>query len=100
MVLYYGTAPDAPQLLQPSNTESGVARPVAFVWQGSDPDGDALMYSLYIGTSPLSLVQRDVVAGTTYTATGLAGSTTYYWQIKAQDWKSESVSPVFSFTTQ
>jgi hypothetical protein len=98
--LYYGTAPAAPTLLWPAQGASGLAAPVVLRWQGSDPDGDALVYDVYVGTNPSSLNFISSTGGTTYTLSGLAASTTYHWQIHASDWKRTSASAVYNFTTQ
>ncbi len=55
-------------------------------WQASvDPDGDAVTYDVYLGTStnPTTIVSSSQI-GTSYTPT-LNPSTTYYWKIVAKD---------------
>jgi len=98
--LSYGTAPAAPSLLAPALGATGLVPPVALQWQGSDPDGDALVYDVYVGTSAASLFFLSSTGGTTYPLSGLAGGTTYYWQIRASDWKRTSASAVYNFRTQ
>jgi hypothetical protein len=99
-VVYYGSPPAVPALLSPTLGATGVAVPVTLQWQGSDPDGDVLMYDLYGGTSPSSLAFVGTTPATSVQLNGLAASTTYYWQVRARDWKSETSSATFNFTTR
>ncbi len=98
--VYYGMPPGAPTLLAPADGANGVSVPTVFQWQGSDPDGDTLSYELYVGTAPESLTLQATTDGTEETIGGLSPGTTYYWKVRARDWKSDSSSTVFSFRTQ
>jgi len=55
-------------------------------WQGAtDPDGDAVAYNIYVGTSPTSLSLAAVAVPATSTDVFLPFGSTYYWQVIAQD---------------
>jgi hypothetical protein len=70
-------------------------------WQASvDPDGDAVTYDVYLGTStnPTTIVSSSQI-GTSYTPT-LNPSSTYYWKIVAKDGKGGTYeSAVWVFYT-
>lgn len=99
-VLYFGTPPLSPNLIAPTLGAVGVTSPVTLQWQASDPDTDALTYDILIGTNPSSMVAVANTALQSYQLSGLAAGTTYYWQIRARDWKSSTASAVLYFTTQ
>ncbi|MDN5338816.1 MAG: hypothetical protein PWQ20_1886 [Thermotogaceae bacterium] len=70
-------------------------------WQASDPDGDALTYDIYFGTSPNPPLIKIGHNSNTYTPGKLQSKTTYYWKIVAKDGKGgEKASTVSSFTTR
>jgi hypothetical protein len=47
--------PDVPVLILPSQNSAFSLDELNFVWSCSDPEGDALTYDLYLGTSPANL---------------------------------------------
>jgi hypothetical protein len=100
VVLYYGSPPDVPALLLPANGASGVAVPALLAWQGSDPDGDPLSYVVELGTAINTLTPQATITDSTWSATGLAAGTDYFWRVTARDWKSQTVGPVWRFRTQ
>jgi len=97
--IYYGAAPQAPMLLSPTIGATGVLPPVDLQWQCSDPDADALAFDVYVGTSPVTLNFIASTTSATCTLPVRAGATTYYWQIRARDWKRTVPSSTFSFST-
>jgi len=67
-------------------------------WSCSDPDGDALKYDIYLGTSvPPPLVMSNHTS-TTYDPI-LENNTTYYWKVVAKDGYAETEGDIWSFTT-
>ncbi len=67
-------------------------------WAGGDPDGDRLTYTLaFGGQDPPPLVASSTI--TTYDPGPLDIDTSYYWQITASDGLSQTVGPIWSFTT-
>jgi hypothetical protein len=67
-----------------------------------DPEGDALTYDLYLGTSATAPASYGSgITDTTYAVTtALTGFTDYYWKVVAKDpYGGSSVSPIYKFTT-
>jgi len=95
--------PTKPSNLQPQDGATGVSITPTLSWVCEDPDGDALTYDLFFGTSEsqLTLKANDLIENK-YTFTEELGyNTTYYWKVKAKDGKGgEKEGPMWSFTTQ
>jgi hypothetical protein len=67
-------------------------------WQGGDPDGHPVTYTVALGdANPPPVVATRIV--TNYAPSGLATGTIYYWVITATDGISTSVGSVWHFTT-
>jgi len=99
--------PDPPVLQSPVDASSGVSTSVTLAWYAGPW---AHKYDVYLGTSPtnLQLVLGDEELGPSLSASdtvrhavaGLAGGTTYYWQVVSRTMANQSrTSPVWSFTT-
>ena len=75
---------------------------VTFTWDGSDPDGDSLNYTLYVDTTDGKqtppTAQTDLTVKTL--AVALDAATTYYWRVKTSDGTISSYSIVYSFKTE
>ena len=75
---------------------------VTFTWDGSDPDGDSLNYTLYVdatdGKQTPPTAQTDLTVKTL--AVALDAATTYYWRVKTSDGTNNSYSIVYSFKTE
>ena len=92
--------PNAPSNPSPADGETNVSITTDLSWQCSDPDGDALTYDVYFGTSSTPPKVASNISSTTYDPGTLQYSTTYYWKIVAWDSNGASTSsPVWSFTT-
>ncbi|UCD63461.1 MAG: discoidin domain-containing protein [Candidatus Zixiibacteriota bacterium] len=106
--LYYGASlvagpscppPPPPSLAGPSNGSSGLEEPILLAWNSSS---GADNYQVQVDDIPYFANQEvnQQTAGLTYSVTGLAEGTTYYWRVRAADtcgWGAWS--QVWSFTT-
>jgi hypothetical protein len=75
---------------------------VALSWHGGDPNPwDTVVYDVYLGTASNTLLPAgQATEGPTWTVSGLAAGTTYYWQVISRDNGGlETLSPVWRFTT-
>ncbi|MFH0992041.1 MAG: SUMF1/EgtB/PvdO family nonheme iron enzyme [bacterium] len=93
--------PDEPFDPSPSDWAAGQPTSLTLSWMGSDPDGDALAYDVYFGTSsnPTTKVATDQI-NTSISRSGLLVSTTYYWKVVTKDNKGATTTgPVWRFTT-
>ncbi|HVZ23933.1 MAG TPA: phospholipase D-like domain-containing protein, partial [Vicinamibacterales bacterium] len=99
--------PDTPVLKVPANGAAAQPATVTLEWYAGPW---AHKYDVYLGTDPSNLtkiVSDDELGPSewstdyvTYTVSGLAGGTTYYWQITGRTMANlEKTSNVFSFTT-
>jgi len=89
--------PDTPSYTYPSNGATGVSKDVTFSWNCSDPDGDALTYYLYCGTSTSSWTKY-TTSKKNYTLS-LATNTKYSWKVDAYDGKVTTTGLTWTFTT-
>jgi hypothetical protein len=92
-------APDAPACPLPSLGEVDVPVTSTLAWGGSDPDGDALVYTVALGTSDPPPVVATSLTTSAFDPGPLQGDTTYYWQITATDGSSATSGPMWQFTT-
>jgi len=103
------TPPFTPKTPTPANnavripvTSEGSPIDITLSWVGGDPNPwDTVVYDVYLGTAADSLTKTgDGLAAVPYAASGLAGGTTYYWQVVARDnTGAETAGPVWQFTT-
>lgn len=70
-------------------------------WQGSDPDGNALKYTIFIdaidGLQPAIQSLKNISA--TSVQVDVVSGKTYFWRVQTNDGLSSSFSPVYSFKT-
>ncbi|MFN7997040.1 MAG: VCBS repeat-containing protein [Bryobacteraceae bacterium] len=99
-----------PTLVSPANAATNIGLPVAFNWTALEgADGG---YQIVVSTTPTGMpgdprpgncsgcVVNTTVANPSYTATGLIGNTTYYWQVRGISSALPSMwSAKYSFTT-
>jgi len=93
--------PNTPSNPSPADGATSVDTGANLSWTGGDPDvGDTVTYDVYFGTTnPPPIVSTNQI-GTTYDPS-LSYSTTYYWQIVAEDNNGASTDgPIWSFTTK
>ena len=95
--------PNPPSDPSPEDDAIDISINTLLGWTCSDPDGDPLVYDVYLEAddpTPDMLVSDDQT-GTTYNPEGLEYGTLYYWQIIAKDSHSATTSgPIWSFTTE
>jgi len=96
--------PFPPSNPDPFNGETNVSIDTALSWSCTDPDGDPLVYDVYLDANnptPVTLVS-DGKSETTFTPTEpLEYGTNYYWQIVAHDfYGGKTNGPIWSFTTE
>jgi GH18 family chitinase len=93
-------SPSAPTLSSPSNGATGVSLSPTLSWNASS---GATSYQLQVSTSSgftTTVVNQSGITTTSYTASGLSGSTTYYWRVNATNGGGTSAySTAWSFTT-
>jgi len=92
-------APNTPSNPWPSNGATSIPTTMALSWDGGDPDGDPVTYTVAFGTSSPPPVVDSSVTITSYNPGPLGYSLTYYWQITATDGLSTTGGPLWSFTT-
>ena len=95
-------APYAASNPSPQNNATGVPLRPNFSWDGGDPDGDAVIYRVLIGTT--ESYQGEVTGDLTQTNWAmdynLIPNKLYYWKIWARDLNGlVTESPVWKFTT-
>ncbi len=92
--------PNKPSNPTPFNGAASVSTTTNLSWQCSDPNGDALTYDVYFGTTANPLLLASNVTSTNYDPGSLSYSTKYYWKIVAKDGKGGVTSgDAWSFTT-
>ncbi len=93
-------APQAPSLVQPPDGAAGVSTSLTLVWEQST---GASSYQVQVSTeSSFSTIvlNRSGITSTSYSVSGLAGNTTYYWRVNAvNEGGSGQWSTVRSLTT-
>jgi hypothetical protein len=94
------SAPQAPSLVEPPDGAAGVSTNPTLVWEQST---GAASYQLQISTEPgfsTIVLDRSGITSTSYSVSGLARNTTYYWRVNAaNDGRSGQWSAVRSLTT-
>lgn len=93
--------PNAPTNPNPETEAINVDLNPLLTWVGTDPDGDALTYTVYFATTPI-LGPNQIVETTTnnyYQISNLDYNTIYFWGIVASDGEFPTPSHIWSFTT-
>jgi len=93
-------APGIPSNPVPSNGSSNIEVNSNLTWSCNDPDGDALTYDVYFGTSSNPPLVSSNQSSSTYDLGTMNYETTYYWKIIASDGELETASPIWDYTTE
>lgn len=84
----------------PADGATNVDLSITLDWISSDPNGDAITYDVYFGTSSTPPLLQSNLTVPNLDLSGLSPEVTYYWQIVAHDETSVTAGPVWSFTTE
>jgi RHS repeat-associated protein len=106
------TPPDVPTVPRPADGAVDQASvsggtDLTLAWAGSDADGDAVTWDVYLDTTSTTVTALDPTArigqglgSPTYQPSSLTFHTTYFWRVVASDARGESTEgPVWQFTT-
>ena len=97
---WINTAPNVPSNPDPYDGETNVNVQSDISWTCSDPDGDALYYDIYFGTSSNPPLIGENLGQNVFDPGQMEFTTKYYWKIVAEDvWGAETAGPIWSFTT-
>ena len=97
--LYYGSPPNAPQVVFPLNFSQVNQASDTLRFSCHDQDNDTLTYDILAGTSPTGLSRIATTRDTSLVIYGLSPGTTYFWTVTARDWKSQTSSQLWQFST-
>ncbi|MCF8230771.1 MAG: hypothetical protein K9J27_01180 [Bacteroidales bacterium] len=94
--------PDEPTLVMPEKGATGVSLTPTLEWSGSDPDGDPLVYNIYLGiNSSPEMIESDYNGIVYNISDTLEENTPYYWRVEAKDEMGEvTESEKWTFTTE
>ncbi|MBN1338986.1 MAG: hypothetical protein JXA03_06675, partial [Bacteroidales bacterium] len=92
--------PNQPGEPIPFNGAVQISLDTLLSWSCTDPDSDAITYSVYLGLSPEpGFFLKDLTASQCNTGP-LIADTLYYWKVVATDTRGDStISPVWAFHT-
>ncbi len=69
-------------------------------WSGGDPDGDPVVYDVYLGTTRLPELVAAGLTNNSFTTDVLQADETYFWRVVARDPDGNSISsPLWTFQT-
>ncbi len=94
--------PSDPVVVYPASGAVNVPVNVQLQWSSNDPDGDQIMYDLFVGKEfPLTKIVSDLVGASYLSTQPYDYLSTYYWQVVARDSRglTNENSTVWSFTT-
>ncbi len=92
--------PSEPSQPTPANGAVDLPTNVTLNWVCSDPNGGAMTYDIYFGTTVTPPIVQQEYALQSYTPRNLRSGTTYYWKISAYDnHENLTKGPLWQFTT-
>ncbi|MDK2887071.1 MAG: hypothetical protein PWP54_1651, partial [Thermosipho sp. (in: thermotogales)] len=97
---FINKAPNVPINPNPKNDETGISISPTLSWEATDPNGDELVYDIYLGKEGNLELLISNLATNNYTTRKLEFGTTYYWKVVAKDNRgAETEGPIWKFTT-
>jgi hypothetical protein len=94
------SVPAAPSLSTPTNGSSGAAVTLSLTWTSSNYAASYALQVSTVSTFASTVVNLTGITGLTKGVSGLANSTTYYWEVSATNTSGSSVwSGVWNFMT-
>jgi len=96
-------APDTPRLIAPTGTQEDMETELK--WYGTDAEGDAITYEIYLAEAGQPLEKETETKATTnaensYTLTNLKPNTQYTWQVIAKDQWRQTQGVIWQFKTR
>jgi len=92
--------PNPPSNPTPPNTSTNQQLNTALSWSCSDPEGDALLYDIYLETDSIPVLVKANHPDTVYNPGELDAGTTYIWKVVAHDVHGNyTAGPLWSFET-
>ena len=84
----------------PSNGSSTESLLMTLEWRGGDPDGDSVVYDVYLGTTRLPELVAEAITDTIFIPDILEINAKYFWRVVARDPDGNSISsPLWTFQT-
>lgn len=101
MAYYDNIRPYMPENPIPADKATDVALTTALSWDCSDPEGNSIKYSLFVGESGYDMVPvaSDLVSPS-YVLNNLQPGTHYAWKVIATDGQAVSEGPTWVFATE
>lgn len=99
-VVFKNDPPSIPELYSPINGAIEIPINAIFTWNATDPDGDTLVYDLYLSTDKENLTPIATNLSETSFSKVLNYNKTYYWKVIAKDKKNSTESDVWFFSTE
>lgn len=92
--------PNVPSDPSPQNNAINQNYSLTLSWTGGDPDGDTVVYDIYLSTNPNPGLFISNRTTTSYSIGSLQSYTKYYWRIVAKDGENTVSGPIWNFTTK
>ncbi|GAB6189521.1 hypothetical protein JCM30566_12610 [Marinitoga arctica] len=99
-VIFKNDPPSIPELYSPVNGSVDVPINTIFTWNGTDPNGDTLLYDIYLSTDKNNLTPIATNLEETSFSKVLNYNKTYYWKVVAKDKKNSTESDIWFFSTE
>lgn len=92
--------PNVPSNPSPQNNAINQNYSLTLSWTGGDPDGDTVVYDIYLSKNPNPGLYISNRTTTNYIVGSLQSYTKYYWKIVAKDGENTVSGPIWNFTTK
>ncbi len=92
--------PGPPSMPSPPDNAPGIGLDVVLSWDCGDPDGDSLLYDVYLGPGTDRRLVASNLEESRIAPESLTYSTEYTWRVAAKDtFDNETMGPIWAFTT-